>query len=311
LRSQYERVASRGRAVLELIGEVESAAQSWERQSEALLENESGKAIAASENLVDAFENLRREPRPSVQTLTDLSGTVEGLLRPVRSAIDNDEFHVAPDVSLTAELDHCYREAEEMKKKYNGHLSRLDALLEDAKAVSAPGDVSLQEAIKRLHAKYAHQQNEIVAKAAVEQRQIEAEKMAVIERKRIADEEATRREKAEKDRLIKLAEDPTIQALYSPFLEKGRTSASSDNSGRGWYFYSYNGPSRTVRYSAMQRFDMFTDFSDFLVAATSSHNDRRTWRYPKTDEEWAEYQKRFELFKELAPVWVELGLIDK
>lgn len=97
----------------------------------------------------------------------------------------------------------------------------------------------------------------------------------------------------------KRAKDPVIQRLFSPFLTPGYSNERGSKIERP-RLYSLNQLTRHRRLKNVKKFSKF---------ASSACGGRPSWTYPSTEKEWKEYEKRFEIFKELAPIWVNMELL--
>lgn len=312
-RAKVQAVLDRGQEVARGLSDTQAEADRWHQTLEALLTNEDGRRIAASRDQLEHFEALWAQEPPSRESIAALRRRLAEVLQPVEESLESNAPLAEQNKEVFALLDEIKTEAAPIRSSYRDYNTRLEAIVAGAKGVSAPANVSLTEAVKALRLERAAQTNAAVARTAEEQRQRDAAQMAEVERKRIEQEEKLRREQAEKQRLIALAKDPNTQKLFAPFLAKGHTHMMTfgmNGSRMDWFLGTFNGPSRTIQYSDMQSWRIFTDVRDFIRVATDPRNDRPTWPRPSTDAVWAEYQKRFELFKQLAPVWRELGMID-
>ena len=152
--------------------------------------------------------------------------------------------------------------------------------------------------------------------------QIEADRVkAVGAEKAKTAEEASKREQDAilHERLLKQANDPAVKATFAPFLASGRFMFPKPLADRWWYdksqpaslsFLQANGYVANVRTFA---FTMAGERRRHPGEANDgSVNDRKPHhRFPTTDPEWTEMERLYEQFKELAPVWVELGLLAK
>lgn len=67
-----------------------------------------------------------------------------------------------------------------------------------------------------------------------------------------------------------------------------------------------------VSLTDVQRTNALNSFEDFVRLMTSTANDRGCWPPHGGNEKIAaEYRRRFEEFKDLAPLWIEMGLLRK
>jgi len=96
-----------------------------------------------------------------------------------------------------------------------------------------------------------------------------------------------------------------VQANYEPFLARG---VYYPVHGPRWDYMNGTEPG-PVSYSRLLDSKSLDTFEDFVELATKYKNDRPRWQDAKTEEDWAEYRRRYEEFKKLAPIWVELGVL--
>lgn len=66
-----------------------------------------------------------------------------------------------------------------------------------------------------------------------------------------------------------------------------------------------------VSFSGLGKCNALDSAKSFLANANHNENDRPKWVTPgKRDEKgWEDLEKRLELFRKLAPIWVEMGLL--
>lgn len=187
--------------------------------------------------------------------------------------------------------------------------------------------------------KQAHEHE--LAKARLEEeqrereRERELERMNVAERQResehqrdlVAEQEAEKRRAAEAAlaELRKRAADPAVQAKYQPFLGKGRYMfrRSGHPGVDPVQYYDYPVPASLQR---LKGTGVLLNASCFWQAGMGEEgyrpdnhgykgqghgNDRPLYTMvPQTEEDWKEVQTRFDEFQELAPIWVEMELLQ-
>lgn len=106
-------------------------------------------------------------------------------------------------------------------------------------------------------------------------------------------------------RAVSRAQDESVRRSYGPLTRPG--------------FFAFEGDERhatprPVSYGALRRSGIATDYNKFLQAMTGSglyrHNDRRPfYPIPMTDTERDQMGELFDEFDELAPVWVQMGIL--
>ena len=124
----------------------------------------------------------------------------------------------------------------------------------------------------------------------------------------------------------KKAEDPTIQADYKPFLQKGRFLFQAEMSTAWSWKPDYGDIPAPASYSRLKQLGVLSNEFVFWASGVGSdinditakygykgqgfRNDRTTWTgWPKTEAEHKIIKDRFNQFVELAPIWVEMGLL--
>jgi len=141
----------------------------------------------------------------------------------------------------------------------------------------------------------------------------QARELGLKEEARLQEETRMLKVKADQARIRRLAEDPAIQAQFAPFLAKGRWKWS----------HVFGAESRSdfpepSSYTALTSSGCLKDEKTFAAAMAGYFypipsgrnqlgNDRPHAPYPSTQEAMNRRAQQFELFKELAPTWIEMG----
>ncbi len=70
-------------------------------------------------------------------------------------------------------------------------------------------------------------------------------------------------------------------------------------------------PAGAIPYDVLAQARVFQTVEDMVAVGSSSGNDRSFWNSPaaKDEKAWEEHRKRFELLKEVAPIWHDMGLL--
>jgi len=237
-----------------------------------------------------------REPRQKIQSLV--------------SAAAKTDRTILPSLTL----------AEAIAKMTEQHA------LEETQAIAAAVESERKEHNRKLAALEAeHARKEAARELARKKLEEQArEKEAQRELARRKAEEKSKAENARLEALRKRAADPAVQAKYNPFLTKGR-----------FIFTKYGHPSRShdiPRPASFRRLretevlkNVYTFWSSGAAHPQSSKygekhgyrgqghgNDRPSWSgYPKTEEQLRLCTERFHEFLELAPFWIESGVLRK
>ncbi len=156
------------------------------------------------------------------------------------------------------------------------------------------------------------------AEAEAERARIDAETAKIqsdIEaRQQLTQAESERaKEAARREKLRKLAEDSNVQKKFLPFLEKGIFNFGSPSPKNRYEF------AKPVSLTDLQKIGALEDGRSFAAVgagkktekfAYASSNDRPKWNYPTAEEEFKQYEALLIQFKDLAPIWVEMGLLQ-
>lgn len=306
--------------------------------------NDAGRRIAADPGRIDEFLALTERPLPDSKRLESLNAALDLHVETAKTYLGQTESVIGPDAALEDELARKVREAESLEKELRRNRLALESLV-TLTAEQPPAKATLEQAIKARKTEIAdHYREELTAARAKaredsERRIREAEERALqlqtdaevariaklgaqtaerihqeteLKAAEMAAADAKRKQDEEAARLKRLAQDPAIQRQYSAFLTPGRLQFNS----------SPNGLLRTIDQSLPASFGQLSEnqwlenvenFARGLSAQPNPNyntfNDRPTLPYPKTQAEWQQMEQRLAQFKELAPVWIELGVL--
>jgi len=333
---------------LRLLDDLEAQLNRWQGMAVGLLTSDDGRLLAAHPDFVKAFDSLHRTEEPSTSQVREHRSRVQLLIRPVRDALDDpsSNYRPAPDVltalraerttanSLLAEIRERIETVEQMIARAKGTApssmtlqQAIDKFKEDlalarATAIAEKVDAAERAATEEVAEMKAQERRESLLRAGRDEvARAEAEskrRSAAAERERAGIEaaaaasqaaaDATRRD-SEAQQLRKRAEDPTIQRLYAPFLSKGLYIMGTSPARK------YEVP-RPVSFSGLVQRGALSSASMFARAgAGESHpwswNDRPKWAPVKTEDDLQRYEGLLQQFKELAPIWIEMGLLQK
>ena len=325
----------------DVVSQAEAAFAKWNETVPALMTSDAGKRLAANPGRVSTFHavynRLARPTERSLGAIADRLDIVEGEL----AHLKNGEDATLTDEDATAFEKRVAEDHVAAQGIHRGIKEDLDAVeaLVEASAGSPLGAMTLEAALKahelelgavRLalleeeHARVRAEQNEL-------DREMEGRKLteirtesrakaeAVLEDQRMqkaTEADIATRDATERD-LKTRAEDPTVQANYQPFLGLGYLQPINRNpaSGAEHCYWEKDGDGLTkqpvaLRYlkaaKALERFEVFVAF------ATSTGNDRVAWSPHGNDEDTlAKYRTRWKEFKELAPLWVQMGKLGQ
>ena len=323
--------------VIELTRAFEREHDEWASLTTTLLNDERGKRLAADSDAVQAFRVLTQIKRPARTLATHVREEIATLTTPLDAALKADDSAYSPSDELAAQIDRDRQRVTDGIGEYQRPRSQIEGLV--STTAGRAGIDTLAVVIERLNATEARSQASAIAveqrQATIEVRQQLAEaegtkvrEIGKSETERVkAEEDAEQaqikaealriRQQGERDRVLKLANDPAVQARFSPFLSPGRRYPARYEGSVRWLERKPWGrtPPRPVSLRELKTGGVLDNLQNFVVAAasskskTSAQNDRPHWPMPATQGEWNDRQSDFVLFGELAPVWVELGVV--
>lgn len=306
--------------ILRAIGELDGQIDAWRTGVEPLLSNKTGKFLAAKPDYVRAFSRLLEQELATDEDVAAYRAQVDPILRNVQSALEGSAHMERPGEGTYERLSSVRKQVDKALAIYRDARKTVDGMLAVAKR-GAPADITLSEAMDRVDEDYiaervrklAAEREESERKTTQDLLEIQRRKDAEIreakkaqaemrldnERKDIEAETLREATAAERQRLMALADDEAIQALYSPFLSRGAWHTGTAEPGPVSYRF-------LVGEGALDSFDAFR------LWATHGENDRKSWPNPSGVEDplWKEYRKRWEIFRDLAPIWAERGKLN-
>jgi len=235
-----------------------------------------------------------REPRQKIQSLV--------------SAAAKTERTTPPSLTLAEAIDkmveqHALEEAQAIAAAVEAERKEHNRKLADLKAKHARGEAERERARKKL-------EEDVREKEAT--RQLTQSKA----------EEKSKAENARLEALRKRAADPAVQANYRPFLAKGRFIFKSVYNNKNYHDIPRPASFRRLRETGVLK-NVFVFWSSGAghprkveygyrkgYKGQGEGNDRPTWSgYPKTEEQLRRCNERFREFLELAPFWIETGVL--
>lgn len=306
------------RAATDLTSELDA----WQAEVDPLLENDIGRRIATNAEATGTFATVHRAPRPLKADADSYHSQIAALVQPVKTALDQQNFDYLPGDGLAKDLDAIKSEAAAKAATLRDARKQVQALARDAQA-SPPASVPLREALAQLDARHAHDRNEAIQNAEEVARKDADAKLADLRAQALKDEAASQERKLKAEARRKRAEDPTIQERYQVFLAKGRYLFDDD-----WNDKKYSDIPAPASLRRLRELGVLKNEFVFWATGTADPeyegparkygykfqgkgNDRPvTWKgFPKTEEEHARIKERYDEFLELAPIWVEMGLL--
>ncbi len=336
--AQTRFVLDKGEDTLRTIEDLAQELESWQQSVLPLLHNDDGRRIAADTEHTKQVAALLELERPDAESLDRQRARISTLLAPFRDALQGKALPTTPDERVFAQLQSESEPARRHLAVLRDRRKAVVAIVAEMRDASAePASMTLgqkiteveQDDTRRWMRELAQARESVKKQNRRRLAELEVQKLAEFgeaERKRReAELEAQRkteeakaeiaREKAERERLITLAKSPEIQARYQVFLAKGHYSFERDK--------VFNTTTFPASYNSLKHRWVFSRLDCFAGAATGnrtrlpsqavalfSYNDRPLWpKYPKSDAEWQVFTDRFREFRQLAPIWREMGLL--
>lgn len=326
-----------GEQVLRAIERIAQLRSAWDRDVQALLQNDDGRRIAGDADRLARFTTLLHVSLPETEAIAQQRERVHRLIAPAEDAVAGKIAAFKPDDAYQKQLDRERALARQQEQELTDAQRMLAALVAEAKQKNAsPADLPLQAKVEQLERETAAARLRTIHEARTETEEHNTTQLADLEKRKLAEVgEAERKrreaeleaqrseqetqaklteEKAVRDKLMALAKSPEVQARYQVFLAKGRYNLADDK--------TYNTTSFPASYNCLKLLGLLSDPELFAKAVTGndataggsyrhfSHNDRPLWQqYPKTDAEWKVMKERFREFQQLAPIWREMNLL--
>lgn len=312
-----------GESVYRVLDEWKAELEQWSKEVVPLSRNDQGKALAANSSLLRQYRAVIATERPGRDEAKRVKEEVEGLVSVMKTASENPSDGSLPGTEITEGLQGLLKEAKAGRGKSREAREQVASLVTQAADEGSKGDVTLAEAaqkqrdeerrasaavIEAERSKAEEEATRTIATAKAEQARVLGEK----QEKLIKAETAALAAKKERERVQKLAADPAIQDQFSPFLALGK-----------FQYVSYGTPSdvpEPASYTTLAEKGHLNDEKAFARVmagygapasggAVLIGNDRPHKPYPTTQAGMKRMGELLELFKELAPVWVEKGML--
>ncbi len=303
---QPRRADNLAAASLGAVDDLERAAVNWDSATTSLMTNDAGRKLASSTDAVRDFLALRAGPWPAV---AQVKGRRQEAMRLAEAArAGKSEF--APTHPVFVQLETLFRRSREERRACVDALEQLDRLIERHRS-ALPSKKTLGEAIDDLNAAEAIARRVAERKVADERERKRVESAKAAEERKRALDVRYAAARAEYQRLQALAADPEIQKQFAPFLERGTRVPFRDYEGVRWRneFGRKAGQPTPMHFSWLQQARVLNSVDDMVAVGCDAGNDRPKWIAPTTAADWQKFGERFELLKQLAPVWHDKGLL--
>ncbi len=332
-------VKQRADQCLRSIDQFDAELAAWQERIEPLLTDENGRFLAANRDYVNAFAREYNTERVAAAAAPAFRARLMPILQHANEALKNRDSIFKPDDQVYTELDVLKSEIADAIAPYQRGRKTIEGMLASAKRSAEPAAITLQEAmdranedfmaerIRRLSAAREEAERETTEELLGIQRRKDAEireaQKAQLEiqlesqRKEIEAESIRKAAAAKQERLRTLASDEGIQKKFAPFLADGWWETGARGSKGMAPRDSEPGPisvRRLHRYNAVNDFESFVQVARgvTLGGMMGNANDRPPWpETPGDDKEaWDRLRADWQLFKELAPIWLKDGKLN-
>jgi hypothetical protein len=331
-RIQQREACDRAKAACVVAEDAYKEASSFDELTNRVLQGEEGRAVAASPRHLTQYIALQEARRPTRVATDRLRAAASDLLKPLAASLADPNDATLPPAPLMSEVATVDSQARDALDAYRTAREQLEAIVAEAKASGAKGDVPLRDAVARRHNEEAREAAEKLEQARKKAREAadaqiaaaEAEKARIVAAKEIEVKKAQLKaelEQKERERKRQLAGSPAVQAAFMPLLAKGRwlyKKVEADGP-RPHHWSKFALPASV---SALASGGYLADLEGFALAMSgytytwhvgefNTSCDRPRVKYPQTPDEWQKMDELYKLFLDISPVWVEMGLLEK
>lgn len=323
-KSKYLQLQQEGQRTRAALEELRGLHQRWNKEVPALLENEEGRYIAASQQDVTTFrshfDTLEKLPESALDSMT---AELDALLAPVESALNDKTVADLPDERLSTQLAALDSRLQEALAPYKLAISALESITANARKRGELGSQTLQDALGKLVQSEAESRsaqieaargiaNEAVAKKLAETTQALVEAKGEQERSQMETEIAQIRAQTEADRLMAKATNPDTLARLKPFVTKTTTKFESSRP-RDYRWFPNQTEVAPFSFGALSRVGALEPTQDGIrelhAIAVFERNDRPPWPSASSPEDWEWVRENQMLLRELGMTLVELGYL--
>lgn len=300
----------------------------WETSLTALLVNDQGRSIAANQASVEQFMYLQQAERMSLLQAKTLRAGLDTLLEPITTTKDGDSY--TPTEKLRQALEEDARKIQAANSRYRTLDGQLKAILNQAGG-ARPAQTTLEAAISEWHLERGKQELARQQQEEENKRTTELARQNTLESERARQEELDRQqqialEKSQRDhqRLLKEAQNPVLIQSYAPFLERADHILKRPNRPdprnqdlkpdvNGYWPRIKDDRPAPLSLSVLNDWNALNDVDRFSFIIFVKYNERSkgNFRKPVSEADWIEMEKRMKEFAYYAPLWVELGLLNR
>lgn len=321
---ELDHIQSRINETIRQADQLDRARTEWTALTERLFHDDDGRLIAANTDTVKAFLALERTVFAPASLAEDIRRRSNQLLQDIRAARADRTNAWTPGRPTLALIEPDEAAVALALTAYRDGIQNVLAMIETGRQ-AGPASTTLQEAIKTVDAEYARQQARAIAAARDAAAQTVADSLAKAEADKVlAQGDAQRlqleaeaqqaREQGRVERLKILANDPSVQQKYTAVLDKGHVLITSTEYTGHFKWKSERALPASL--SEVQKHGHVRTVENFAklmcgIGNLAANDRRKRSDYPKTDEDWKRWEDMRREFTELAPIWVEMGLLSK
>jgi len=129
------------------IGEFRRALQVWQTKRSEALDSDAGRKIASDWKLVDRADRLLSPYLPTPETADQLSQRLDGLMQPVKRAVEQQDTAFTPSKDLRSRIEDIETATKEQLDLIQRATRDLAALVKDAVKLTASETLTLQAAL--------------------------------------------------------------------------------------------------------------------------------------------------------------------
>ena len=317
----------------ELVSELEQEVERWASEVLPLRAGEQGRPLAASDESALFYNELvTRADRLPPEGVAELRFAIDVCRTALKRAVNAD---AEVDVAATRlELARLHKETAEELTRYRDDREAILALLASAAAEGRTSDLTIQERLSGVHARWANDRQAAFAEAMEAEYKVTTDALVEaavrnerarrkLELSRQEQERKLKESEATAARLKQLAEDPTVRARFTAFLDKGKYRYAGTASRHEWSYPQ----SQPASLSNLERLGVLKDRERYAAARSDARrlykllgyneqiqkilpvNDRRCPSYPQSPDDWERAEEEMEILRQVGSLWVADGTL--
>jgi len=322
---ELDRLQSRVEQLLRQADQLDTLRSEWPDLLDRLQTNEDGRALAAQPENVKAFTMLQRADFGPTALAGDVRRRATQLLGDIKLARTTPDNAWSPGRTSLVPVEQDETDIAAAIRTYQDAKQQLQSMIESGRRAGT-SPLTLQQAIRDVQADAGEDQARLLAAAKDAADRIVAEALAKAEadkvlalgdaqRMKLETETQQIREQSRLERLTALANDPSIKEKYAALTDKGHIQFAWASIG-GRIVTRKTDRAQPMSLTALQSTTVLSNVESFArlmcgYNACAANDRRKRTDYPKTEEDWKRWDEMFRDFKQLAPIWVEMGVLSK